>query len=344
MSQNRFILLNRIALILLIGSLFSCNNLVKTNDVKVSKRKILVDNKPYLIKGICYHPVPKGGDQRDFSSLKEDLALMVEAGINTIRVYSPIIEVHVLDEINSAGLKVIIGFGYNQGGQFDILSGTFIDYVNTYKSHKAILLWELGNEYNYHPEWFNGDIKNWYIAMNDAAQLINDNDSAHPVTTAHGDLPDSLALSLSENIDVWGINAYRWDDPTPIFSEWSKLSSKPMFLSEAGGDSYMTIPKEGYHEGYNEKAQADANRKILNAVFSDLEVCSGVTLFSFTDGWWKAGNNNAQDPGGWAPNSSGVPYDGSPNEEYWGIVDIDRNKKQTYDVVKREFNQLSKTN
>jgi beta-galactosidase/beta-glucuronidase len=199
MSQNRFILLNRIALILLIGSLFSCNNLVKTNDVKVSKRKILVDNKPYLIKGICYHPVPKGGDQRDFSSLKEDLALMVEAGINTIRVYSPIIEVHVLDEINSAGLKVIIGFGYNQGGQFDILSGTFIDYVNTYKSHKAILLWELGNEYNYHPEWFNGDIKNWYIAMNDAAQLINDNDSAHPVTTAHGDLPDSLAsLALNQ--------------------------------------------------------------------------------------------------------------------------------------------------
>jgi hypothetical protein len=335
---------NRIVLILLIGSLFSCNNLVQTNDVKVSKRKILVDNKPYIIKGICYHPVPKGSDQRDFSTLKEDLALMVEAGINTIRVYSPIIEVPVLDQISAAGLKVIIGFGYNQGGQFDILSGTFIDYVNTYKSHKAILLWELGNEYNYHPEWFNGDIKNWYIAMNDAAQRIKDNDSAHPVTTAHGDLPDSLALSLSENIDVWGINAYRWDNPTPIFSEWSKLSSKPMYLSEAGGDSYMTIPKEGYQEGYNEKAQADANRKILNAVFSDVEVCSGVTLFSFTDGWWKAGNNTTQDPGGWAPNSSGVPYDGSPNEEYWGIVDIDRNKKQTYDVVKREFNQLSKIN
>ena len=45
-------------------------------------------------------------------------------------------------------------------------------------------------------------------------------------------------------------------------------------------------------------------------------------MFSFTDGWWKAGNNNKQDTGGQAPNSSGVPYDGAPNEEYWGMVDI----------------------
>ena len=57
-------------------------------------------------------------------------------------------------------------------------------------------MWELGNEYNYHPEWFDGDIRNWYNAMNNAAQLIHENDSSHPVTTAHGELPDSLALSL----------------------------------------------------------------------------------------------------------------------------------------------------
>ena len=44
-----------------------------------------------------------------------------------------------------------------------------------------------------------------------------------------------------------------------------------------------------------------------------------------------------QDPGGWAPNSSGVPYDGSPNEEYWGIVDIERNKKMTFEVIKNKY-------
>ena len=210
----------------------------------------------------------------------------------------------------------------------------FIDYVNKYKSHSAILMWELGNEYNYHPEWFEGDIENWYNAMNNAAQLIHENDPSHPVTTAHGELPDALALSLSPNIDVWGLNVYRWDDPTTIFSEWSSVSSKPMYLSEAGGDSYMTISKDGYEQGINEKVQADANKNILKAVFKASETCLGVTLFSFTDGWWKAGNTDTQDPGGWAPNSSGVPYDGTPNEEYWGIVNIDRNKKEAYDIVK----------
>jgi hypothetical protein len=112
-----------------------------------------------------------------------------------------------------------------------------------------------------------------------------------------------------------------------------------MYLSEAGGDSYMTIAKEGYEAGVNEKAQADANKHILEDIFNATDICSGVAMFSFVDGWWKAGNLETQDPGGWAPNSSGVPYDGSPNEEYWGMVDIDRNKKQTYDIIKNKYNE-----
>ena len=134
----------------------------------------------------------------------------------------------------------------------------------------------------------------------------------------------SLALSLSPNIDVWGMNVYRWDEPGEIYDQWKAVSEKPMYLSEAGGDSYMTITKAGFEKGVNEKAQAAANAKILESVFDNMEVCSGVTLFAFVDEWWKAGNNDVQDIGGWAPNSSGVPYDGSPNEEFWGILDIDR--------------------
>ena len=339
----------RVSIIVLItlvigGALFSFDIPVKSDKVSTSGRQILVKGNPYTIKGICYHPVPKGSDTRSFDNLTQDLALMVEAGINTIRVYEPIDDKDVLDEIDAAGLKVIVGFGYNQGGKFDILSGTFIDYINKYKDHKAILLWELGNEYNYHPEWFGGDIKNWYKALNDAADMIHKNDRNHPVTTAHGELPDDLALSSCPNIDVWGMNVYRWDKPGEIFGQWKALSEKPMYLSEAGGDSYMTIEKDGFEKGINEKAQAAANSKILESIFNNKDVCAGVTLFSFTDGWWKSGNNDIQDVGGWAPNSSGVPYDGTPNEEFWGIVDIERNKKETFDIVKNKYNDLSTQN
>ncbi|WP_298492663.1 glycoside hydrolase family 2 TIM barrel-domain containing protein [uncultured Algibacter sp.] len=316
----------------------SCKKDKQNSPVPHSERHIYVNNKPYTIKGICYHPVPKGSVKRDFTTIAQDLALMQEAGINTIRVYAPIDDITVLDKIHEAGIKIIIGFGFDQNGVYDIKSGTCIDYVNKYKNHPSILMWELGNEYNYHPEWFEGDIKNWYSSMNSTANLIHQIDNAHPVTTAHGELPDQLALTSCPNIDVWGMNVYRWDNPEPIFKQWKAISTKPMYISEAGGDSYMTIAKEGFEKGENEKAQAAANAKILTKIFENQEICLGVTMFSFTDGWWKAGNPNKQDIGGWAPNSSGVPYDGSPNEEFWGIVDIDRNKKETFSIIKTKYN------
>jgi len=320
----------------------SCTQGILRDAISISGRQVLINDSLLIIKGVCYHPVPKGSDQRDLSNLDEDLNLMKEAGINTVRVYLPITDESVLDKMHAEGIKVIMGFGYNQGGQNDILSGTFIDYINTYKHHDAILFWELGNEYNYHPEWFGDDLKNWYKALNEAANIIHQNDSLHPVATAHGELPDSLALALCPNIDVWGMNVYRWDNPGPIFDEWRAISEKPMYLSEAGGDSYMTISAHGYDKGNNELVQADANRNILNDIFERTDICSGVTLFAFSDEWWKAGSNDSQDPGGWAPESSGVPYDGTANEEYWGIVDIDRNKKMTYAVVKEIFNSVKK--
>lgn len=300
----------------------------------------MVDGDPYLIRGICYHPVPRGSDERSFDNLNEDLALMKEAGINTIRVYVPITDKAVLDEINAAGLKVIIGIGYNQGGENDILSGSFIDYINTYKTHNAILFWELGNEYNYHPEWFGDDIQNWYSALNNAADMIHANDPTHPVATAHGELPDSLALSACPCIDIWGMNVYRWDNPEGIFEEWARISSKPMYLSEAGADSYMVVDSNGYKQGENEKAQADATQNILDDIFRKKEICSGVAIFAFNDELWKVGNNNAYDVGGSAPFSGGVPYDGAANEEYWGIVDIERNKKMAFEVVKEKYNEV----
>jgi hypothetical protein len=332
--------MQKLLCLLSIGLLFSCNAEPEATHVKVSGRQILVNETPYLIKGICYHPVPKGSTSRDFARLDEDLALMKEAGINTIRLYAPVDDKAVLDAMHAAGMKVIIGFGYSQGEVFDIKSGTFIDYINTYKNHPAILMWELGNEYNYHPEWFGGDIRNWYKPMNEAAGKIHEVDPSHPVTTAHGELPDKLALASCPNIDVWGMNVYRWDNPAPIFLEWKRVCDKPMYLSEAGGDSYMTADGGGYRQGENQKAQAEANKKILKEIFKHQDLCLGVTLFSFSDGWWKAGNPGQQDAGGFAPNSSGVPYDGTANEEYWGIVDIDRSPKQTFKEVQKIYTKL----
>ena len=174
-------------------------------------------------------------------------------------------------------------------------------------------------------------------ALNAAAEIIHQNDPNHPVATAHGELPDSLALALCTNIDVWGMNVYRWDNPQDIFAQWGAISNKAMYISEAGADSYMTIEKNGYLQGSNQQAQANATSNILSKILEYSHVCMGVTLFAYVDELWKAGENTTQEPGGWAPNSSGVPYDGTANEEYWGIVDIDRNKKAAYEVVQKHY-------
>ena len=311
------------------------------NVVEVSGRQLIVDNTPYFMKGVCYHPVSRGETERNFSTIDQDLELISEAGINTIRVYAPIDDIEVLDKIDAAGLKLIVSFGYNQKGVYDILSGTFLDYIMKYKDHNSILIWELGNEYNYHPEWFGGDIQNWYNALSQATDQIHDIDPNHPVATAHGDMPDKQALASNPNIDIWGLNVYRWDQPQSVFKEWQTVSDKPVYLSEAGADSYMKISKAGFKQGENQRAQAVANAKIIDAVFDRSDVASGIFIFSFTDGLWKAGNPDQQDIGGWAPNSSGVPYDGAPNEEYWGIVDINRNKKETFEVIKERFVNFS---
>ena len=311
------------------------------NVVEVSGRQLIVDNTPYFMKGVCYHPVLRGETERNFSTIDQDLELISEAGINTIRVYAPIDDIEVLDKIDAAGLKLIVSFGYNQKGVYDILSGTFLDYIMKYKDHNSILIWELGNEYNYHPEWFGGDIQNWYNALSQATDQIHDIDPNHQVATAHGDMPDKQALASNPNIDIWGLNVYRWDQPQSVFKEWQTVSDKPVYLSEAGADSYMKISKAGFKQGENQRAQAVANAKIIDAVLDRSDVASGIFIFSFTDGLWKAGNPNEQDIGGWAPNSSGVPYDGTPNEEYWGIVDINRNKKETFEVIKERFVNFS---
>ena len=319
--------------------LFSCIVNAQTKLVHTQGTKLFINDNPYLIKGICYHPVPKGEEKRSFETLEQDIALMVEAGINTIRVYEPIDDIAVLNQLNAAGIQLIVGFGYNQNGAFDIASGTVLDYVKKYKDHPAILFWELGNEYNYHPEWFGGDIATWFKALNSTAAAIQALDKNHPVATAHGEIPTKEVLNANPNIDIWGVNVYRWDQPGSLIEEWEKRSDLPLYFSEAGADSFMAAEKDSYNVGVNEDAQADATTVILDQIFARKDLINGVTLFSFTDGWWKAGNPNQQDQGGWAPFSTGVPYDGAPNEEYWGIVDIDRKKKKAYNVVKQKYNQ-----
>ena len=60
-------------------------NCCEESTVEINERNFLVNNEIYFIKGVCYDPVPLGYKKRSFDNIDEDLKLMVEAGVNTIK-------------------------------------------------------------------------------------------------------------------------------------------------------------------------------------------------------------------------------------------------------------------
>lgn len=295
---------------------------ISAQSVYVEERKIFVDGEEYRINGICYARGEGNGENSGYS-YNDDIPLLVDANINTIRTYAAITNTAELNAFANAGIKVIMMLNEN----------SYTWYVNQFKDHPAILMWEFGNEFNYHPEWFNNNIQNWYDQLENCAATVKSLDPDHPVSTGHGEVPSSQALNSCPSVDVWGMNIYRWLSPDSAIDELAAQTDKAMYISEAGADSFNSNSNSE-----NEAEQAQATEIILNKIIENSDLCIGVTLFEFCDEWWKAGNPNQQDIGGF---SNAIPYDSFANEEYWGIVTRDRTPKQSYYVVQEIYESTS---
>ena len=302
--------------------LFIIFNQQNAQTVYVEDRKIYVENQEYRINGICYARGEGNGENSGFT-YNDDIPLLVEANINTIRTYAAITNVAELNAFANAGIRVIMMLNEN----------SYTWYVNQFKDHPAILMWEFGNEFNYHPEWFGNNIQNWYNILENCAATVKSLDPNHPVSTGHGEVPNSQALNSCPSVDVWGMNIYRWLSPDSAINDLASITDKAMYISEAGADSFNINSNSE-----NQAQQAQATEIILNSIIQQSDLCVGVTLFEFCDEWWKAGNPNQQDPGGF---SNAIPYDNFANEEYWGIVTRDRVPKLSYYVVQEIYEATS---
>ena len=85
-------ILKKFSSLLIIGLLFSLSA-NERDIISIKGNHIYVNNEMYFMKGLCYHPVPKGETKRQFNNIDQDLALMAEAGVNTIRVYLSLIHI-----------------------------------------------------------------------------------------------------------------------------------------------------------------------------------------------------------------------------------------------------------
>lgn len=292
--------------------------------VEVKERQLLVDGKPVHLKGVAWNPVGKGGTQSslDFAGfVEQDAKLMAEAGINAVRTYAPITDTAVLDALWARGIWVLNSVYSNGGSE----ASSVVEAVEAVKDHPALLMWTIGNEWNYNGLYVDMDFQASVDRLKEVAATIKEHDTSHPIACVYGEL-DGLkdADGQLTDVDVWGINAYRGISFGKLFDDYAAISGKPMFLGEYGADAFNAKT-----EAEDTESQAKATRELTEELVAHSSVSGGASIggfvFEFADEWWKdsEGSPSEHDVGGTAP--GGGPYpDGVFNEEWWGLVDIDR--------------------
>jgi len=235
-SKNRRIAIAALALVLIallgVGG-FLLNKFQSTPGISINKNSsgddvLVVDGKPFIVRGACYSPVPVGENHlynwwgNPAKPWMIDGKLMKEAGINTIRVYEPgdnpsQVKQAASDLYDNYGIYTLMGHGL---GFWDYPHANYADpafqlrmkkevyqMVKTYKDTPGILAWVLGNEANYS---FDGRINPWstpeldaiksrydrklakakiyYSFLNDLAKIVKKVDPTRPVGFGNGEL------------------------------------------------------------------------------------------------------------------------------------------------------------
>jgi len=248
----------------------------------------------------------------------------------------------VLDQLYDAGIMVVMTVDDAINDLTQVQAS-----VNFYKDHPAILMWSLGSEWNINRYFTNPPISASEAAdrTQTAASLIKSLDANHPVTTSYGDIDADVSHFVNDvctSVDVWGLNIYRGNTFGTLFDQWSSISGKPMFIGEFGTDAFRSAnfdnPPAGTTDG-TAQAQWDVSEWI--DLFKNLsaknpaKVALGGFAFEWNDEWWKVSPFDSQQTGGFV--LMGAHPDSFFNEEYFGIVDIDRQTRSVYNSLATAF-------
>jgi len=325
---------------------------ISTGPVKVIGRKLVVNGKNYTVKSLGYAPTPigqspdSGYDVTIHPELRaRDFPLIRAMNANTIRTWGKVNQMSFLDDAWNNGNKPIrVIMGYWMGPEKDYTNITvrnaikadFRNYVTTYKNHPAVLVWAIGNEENY----FYGNSNNQKLAayfslVNEMAQDAYNIEGAsyHPVMAIALEMPGQITTvgnsaggagdSNLTYVDMWGINHYPGFSFGNFFSTYETKSSKPMIVTEYGIDAFDNRASTEY-----EITQAAWELNLWKEINASSAV--GGSLMEYSDEYWKAGDPNSHDNGGYVTTSH---PDSFSNEEWWGVVRVVKNNSGGIDIM-----------
>ncbi|MDD5131047.1 MAG: glycoside hydrolase family 2 TIM barrel-domain containing protein [bacterium] len=289
--------------------------------------QLLVNGQLYFIRGVCYHPVPIGGNA-DYNFCGDqnrpwllDGQMMKEAGINTVRFYQPGENIYqtkrvITDLYKNFEISTIMGHWLDwwqadyANPQFqELVTKEVLDMVRAYKDTPGLLMWVLGNENNYSfgPQKINywtspelerisdpykkkiAQAKIYYSFVNKLAGKIKQLDPDHLVVLGNGDLATvSVAAQYNSHIDVLGSVCYRGKSFGNFWRETDREWKKPVLMLEFGCDAY-----DAYKKCEDQQVQADFVKsqwkEIAENAMGGLGFGNslGGFLFEWCDEWWK---------------------------------------------------------
>lgn len=308
--------------------------------IVIRGKDIVVDGRPFLVKGIHYGPWRPGtGPGKNYpypspAEVEQDLQMIEQLNANTILVFDP--PGYVLDIAGRHHLKVLYSFYLNWwifGTHDDAqLRQSILDRVRQYSAHPALLGWVLGNEVPLTLLDQRG-ASGIETSLSDLYRSIKRIDGAHPVTSANWPLTKILRLDF---FDFAGFNVYPVFPTEVVAMGYGNYirkvlqpiaGKKPLLITEFGANSL--------------EAGETVQKQLLIRSWEELQsagTCGGV-VFEFADEWWKNYDN---------PKSSAFFWDRRPAaddekihdpdpEEYYGIVDAYRRPKPAYAAVREMF-------
>jgi len=305
---------------------------VSSGPVRVVKKKLETDfdgdgvYAEWTVKGAAFAPTPIGGKPMTKAIYDRSIVWLKGMNANTVRTYSGV-DKYFLQQAAANNIRVIVSFWVDLGADLSVpaIRQSFIDYftlmIYDLKDYPGVLMWNIGNEQNYSSTPNNGNSPYWYSLVQEMAVAAYKIEGTrfHPVCISNGSNYNIGNASMNANdaalsyVDLWASNAYE-QNFAPFFTTYRSKSSKPIVITEFGIDALDNTTKTEY-----ERTQAYFDSTNWTQLRAAGDVCVGGTVFEFTDEWWKAGDQNNHDYGGYP---TGVHPDGYSNEEWWGVVAV----------------------
>src|SRR5215469_10375109 len=281
--------------------------------VRVEGKFFFLGDAKYFVKGVTYGPFPKGSHGAqfpEFEVVETDFALMADAGINTVRVFT-VPPLWLLDAAQSACLRVLIGLPWSQHVAF--LDSPAIQQqireavtagIRACRRHPAVFAYLIGNE-------IPPDIIRWHGAEAVRAFLkilVASAKAEHPeALVSYANYPSTEYLTV-DFTDFVCFNVYLHDQLAfrrYIARLHNVALDQPLVLTEFGVDSFGEV-EEG-------------QRQLLSwQVHAAFESCvAGTFIFAWTDKAFTGGHLIEN----WA----------------FGLVDRDRRPKPSFDEVVRQY-------